>query len=84
MTRASSGGHCGRTFATGPGFLVVVFFVTPAGLAAFGFAATAGFAFGLAAGFLRVMVGAVSTVWKTRGRALPVCERVPSRAIFGM
>ena len=31
--------------------------------------------------FLRVMVGPVSMVWKTRGRELPVCERVPSRAI---
>lgn len=47
-----------------------VFFVTPVGFAP---------AF-LAAGFL-LIVGAVSTCWKTRGLELPVADRVPSRAI---
>lgn len=47
-----------------------VFFVTPVGFAP---------AF-LVAGFL-LIVGAVSTCWKTRGVELPVADRVPSRAI---
>lgn len=36
---------------------------------------------GWPAGALRLMDGVVSTVWKTRGRALPVCERRPSRTM---
>lgn len=51
-------------------FLGAVFLVTPVGF-------TPAF---LAAGFL-LMVGAVSTCWKTRGWELPVADRVPSRAI---
>lgn len=47
-----------------------VFLVTPVGF-------TPAF---LAAGFL-LIVGAVSTCWKTRGLELPVADRVPSRAI---
>lgn len=56
----------------------LVFFVTPVGLEALGAAVV----FLVLVAFLRVIVGAVSTVWKTRGLEWPVCERVPSRAIF--
>ena len=61
-----------RTFITTLlSFLVAgVFLVTPVGFAP---------AF-LVAGFL-LIVGAVSTCWKTRGLELPVADRVPSRAI---
>lgn len=56
----------------GPVFLVLV---TPAGLAA-------GVLVVVFARGLRLMAGAVSTGWKTRGLELPVADRVPSRAIL--
>lgn len=58
----------------GPVFLVLVL-VTPAGLAP-------GVLVVVFARGLRVMVGAVSIGWKTRGLELPVDDRVPSRAIL--
>lgn len=51
--------------------------VTPAGLAAL----VLGAALGLVV-VLRLVTGAVSTVSKTRGLELPVCERVPSRGMM--
>jgi hypothetical protein len=69
------------TLALTPSFLgAAFFFVTPAGFTGL----TAGSAAGaLALGLVvRLMAGAVSTVWNTRGRALPVAERVPSRGIL--
>lgn len=51
------------------------FFATPVGLAPVFL--LAGRALGL-----RLMTGAVSTVWKTRGLELPVADLVPSRAIL--
>ncbi len=69
-----------RTFATAPSFLGAAFFlVTPAGFTGFTPGSAAGFfALGLV---VRLMAGAVSTAWKTRGRELPVADRVPSRGI---
>lgn len=70
-----------------PSFLgaAVFFLVTPVGFAAFtlgaGLVAVVGdfFTLGLV---LRLMAGAVSMVWKTRGLELPVADRVPSRGIL--
>lgn len=56
----------------GPAFLVLV---TPAGLAP-------GVLVVVFARGLRLIAGAVSTDWKTRGLELPVDDRVPSRAIL--
>lgn len=82
-------GRCGLTFAPTPFFLGAVVFLTPTGLlpaavdvvVAAGVVAVADFVLGAAA--VRLMAGAVSTVWKTRGLELPVAERVPSRGILG-
>lgn len=69
------------TLATAPSFLgATFFFVTPVGFTGFVVDSTAGF---LAFGFVvRLIAGAVSTVAKTRGRELPVADRVPSRGIL--
>lgn len=84
-------GRCGLTFAPTPFFLGAAVFLTPTGLlpaavdvvvAAAGVVAVAGFVLGAAV--VRLIAGAVSTVWKTRGLELPVAERVPSRGIFGV
>jgi hypothetical protein len=62
------------------GFLAgAAFLVTPTGLPALGTA----FVLREAAGLVRLMVGPVSTLVKTRGLEWPVCERVPSRAMAG-
>jgi hypothetical protein len=60
--------------------LGAAFFVTPVGFAPFVVLEVAFLfvVFGLA---VRFTAGAVSTTGSTRGLELPVCERVPSRAI---
>lgn len=82
-----------HTLVATPSFLgaAAFFLVTPVGFAAFALATglvvvvvavvAVGdfFALGLV---VRLMAGAVSTVWKTRGLELPVADRVPSRGIF--
>jgi hypothetical protein len=71
-----------HTFFATPSFLGAAFFlVTPVGFAAFAGLGTAAFlgALGLV---VRLTAGAVSTTGKTRGLALPVCERVPSRGML--
>lgn len=69
-----------HTFFTTPlSFLGAAFFlVTPVGFAAF----AAGLGAATLALVVRFTAGAVSTMGKTRGLALPVCERVPSRGIL--
>lgn len=77
------------TLVATPSFLGTVdfFLVTPVGFAAF----TLGPGLVLAVGdfftldlVVRLIAGAVSTVWKTRGLELPVADRVPSRGILAI
>ena len=81
----SSGRDCGgegaHTFFTTAGsfFGAPLFFA--AGLAAALLALVSGASFFLVV-LVRLITGAVSTVGRTRGLALPVDERVPSRAIL--
>lgn len=84
-----------RTLVATPSFLgaAAFFLVTPVGFAALtlgpglvvvdAVVAVGDFFAGAALGLVvRLMAGAVSTVWKTRGLELPVADRVPSRGIF--
>ena len=72
--------------ATPPAFLAGAFLVTPP-VVFLGAAAGAVVVADLRPapmGLERLMVGWVSTVWKTRGLALPVWERVPSRTMLAV